>query len=541
MDCAEPRRPRRLRRLRRLLAGLCLAGWPFAGLGCATGGRTEPYPQVPPPPQVAPAASVAPGGAVQQVGHVEAVPVPVPRELTITLDAVLRIAEQSNPRIGAAREKLNESQLTSEQNCRLWLPRVYAGVAYYRHEGGIQDFNGNLIHSSFGSVYPALQLCTEVDVREAAFRQIDSTRKVWQDRAELSQVNNEVLLDAASTYIDLLAARRGESLTRELEGYERRLLRRARRLAKEDAAADALVEGLEAALRQRDYQAAQLHQQGDAACVKLVYLLGLPPGTMLVPVDAVFVPIELVDPSPPPADLVDVALAQGPSVRELQALVNTIQEGIDQSYGPMHFLPTLQLQTNEGPFGAGPGGSLSWDNRFDLCVRLKFDLTALLGAESQRRLARSRRDQAQWTLAEARGKLAAGVQEARSSILSGRERINAAIVQVQHASESYRLSNRRLEEGVRGASPTDVVNSIRLLEQAHFNHLQAIRDHNRGQVRLMMYLGGGPVHEKKLAPPLHAHPPPSVNNRREEPGNSKLPPPRPLGPPDEGERGADAP
>ena len=534
MDCADPRRPSRLRRLRRLVAGLCLAGWPLAGPGCAVLEQAN-YPPVPPPP---PQAQAAPAGPLRQVEHVEPAGQPppplaaqVPQEVPITLDAVLRIAEQSNPRIGNAREKLNESQLSSEQNCRGWLPQLYAGVAYYRHEGGIQDFQGNLVHSSYGSIYPALQLCTNLDLREATFRQIDSARQIWQNKAELSQVNNEVLLNAATTYIDLLTARRGESLTRELERYERKLLERAQKLTREDAAADALVESLRSALRQRDYQAAQLHQQGDAASAKLVYLLGLPPCTILVPVDAVFVPIELVDSSPPPCQLVDIALAQGPSVRELEALVNTIQSGIDQSYGPQNLLPTLQLQAYEGLFGAGPGANMAFDNRFDLGVQVKWNLTGLLQADGQRRIARSRRDQAQWTLTEARGKLAAGVQEARSSIVAGRERIGLSIDQVRHASESYRLSNRRLEEGVRGASPTDVLMSIRALEQAHFNHLQAIRDHNRGQVRLMMYLGGGPAPEKKLAPPLPLPPPADSPGKKEEAGR-KLPAPKPLPPAD---------
>jgi outer membrane protein TolC len=518
-----------LRSLRRLVAGLCLVAWPLAGPGCAVPERTAS-------PQVAEAAltahaAPAENGDIKLVEHVAPIDKPgptVPQEVPITLDAVLRIAEQYNPRIGNAREKLNESQLTSEQNCRHWLPDVYAGVAYYRHEGGIQDFQGNLVHSSYGSIYPALNLCTEFDLRERTFRQIDGERQMWQRKAELSQVNNEVLLDAATSYIDLLAARRGEALTRELERYERRLLERSEKLAREFAALDALVEALRSALRQRDYQAAQLHQQGDAASAKLVYLLGLAPGTILVPVDAVFVPIELVDSTPSTAELLDVALSQGPGVRELQALVDTIQSGIDQSYGPQNLLPVLQLQTYEGLFGAGPGSKLSFDNRLDLGVQVKWNLTALFQADAQRRVAKSRRDQAQWTLAEARSKLAAGVQEARSSILHGRERVGVAIEQVRHASESYRLSNRRLEEGVKDALPSDVLMSIRALEQAHFNHLQAIRDHNRGQVRLMMFLGGGPAHEKKLAAPLHAPPPPSPPPSREEKG--KLPRPKPVPP-----------
>src|SRR5262249_17886836 len=137
--------------------------------------------------------------------------------------------------------------------------------------------------------------------------------------------------------------------------------------------------------------------------------------------------------------------------------------------------------------------------------------------------------QAQWTLAEARGKLAAGVQEARSSILAGREQIGLAIDQIRHASKSYELSNRRFEEGGRGATAGDVLLSIRALDQAHLNHLQAIRDHNRGQVRLMMYLGGGPAHEKKLAAPLSV-PPPNGDAKNDGKGDRKLPKPEALPP-----------
>ncbi len=519
-----------LRRLRRFVAGLCLLGWPLAGPGCGSIERV-PYPEVPPPPPRAVSPAPAPpASGVRTVAHAEPAvdhhppaPAPVPHEVPITLDTVLRIAEQSNPRIGGAREKLNESQMRSEQDCKLWLPQIYAGMAYYRHEGGIQDFQGHLVHSSYGSIYPALQLCTEYDVREATYRQIDGERRNWQNRAELSQVSNEILLDAATTYIDLLAARRGETLTRELEKYEQKLLERSQRLAREDSSVDALVEALKSGLRQRDYQAAQLRAQGNTASAKLVYLLGLPPLTCLVPVDAVFVPFELIDASTPTAELVKIAGTQGPTVQELEALVGTIQSGIDQSYSARQLLPTVQLGVYEGLFGAGVGGSLSFDNRFDLALQMKWNLTQLFSAESQRRLARSSRDQAQWTLQEARGKLAAGVQEAQQSILSGRERISVSMEQVKHASDSYRLSNRRLEEGLKNTTPADVVMSIRALEQAHFNYLQAVREHNRGQVRLLLFLGGGPAHEKKAAPPATLPPPTPADKK-----SNVLPRPMPL-------------
>src|SRR5262245_40285443 len=97
---------------RRSLAGLCLACLALAG--CA----------VVRPPGSAPSVSLAEAAdadaPVRRVSHeapsaaaaaaAEGV-VGVPKEVPITLDAVLRFAEQSNAKVGQAREKLAESQL----------------------------------------------------------------------------------------------------------------------------------------------------------------------------------------------------------------------------------------------------------------------------------------------------------------------------------------------------------------------------------------------------------------------------------------------
>jgi hypothetical protein len=51
------------------------------------------------------------------------------------------------------------------------------------------------------------------------------------------------------------------------------------------------------------------------------------------------------------------------------------------------------------------------------------------------------------------------------------------------------LSEKRLQENVAGASTTEVLQSLRGLEVAHINYLQAIAAHNKAQIRLMLLLG----------------------------------------------------
>src|SRR6202035_4668613 len=98
-----------------------------------------------------------------------------------------------------------------------WLPDVTVGTGYYRHEGGIQDFTGQLIRSSYGSLFAGLEMRGKLDLRDAAYQRIDAERKVWQQKGELSKLTSETLLDAAGAYVDFLAARSSEVISLESE------------------------------------------------------------------------------------------------------------------------------------------------------------------------------------------------------------------------------------------------------------------------------------------------------------------------------------
>jgi outer membrane protein TolC len=208
--------------------------------------------------------------------------------------------------------------------------------------------------------------------------------------------------------------------------------------------------------------------------------------------DKVIAPVELVDVSAPTEVLVTRAMTTGPGVSELEGLLNVIQTGLDKSYGYHNLLPTLGLNLFEGGIGAGPGGTQNWANRLDATVSMRWNLTELTKVDWNRQRARHRQAQTLYALADLRGKLALGVQEGKDSILSGREQIGLGVDAITQASEAYRLSDKRLEDGVPGANPAEVLLAIRNLEQAHFNHLLAISAHNKAQMRLVLLLGPAP-------------------------------------------------
>jgi outer membrane protein TolC len=476
------------RRLPRLLGarGFALGLW--AGCSAFTAGceHAAPVVRLQAPTANAPVVSVQrPAAAASSRGIVQAAhqaEAAAPRTVPINIDTVLRLAEEQNAQIGVARERVDESLAENEIAARAWLPKVYAGVGYFRHEGGIQNEDGTLTRSSFGSLFPGVEIRGQLDLREATYNRVNAERKVWQQKGELTKITNETLVEAASTYFDLLTARRAEVVLRSMERYDDDLLKRAKDLQKD--VGDILIENVRVEVTGRKQVLAKLHQQGDAASAKLVYLLGLDPQAQLVPTDDVPAPIDAIDVSPDSAALVERALTSGPGVAVLQ-------DGMAQLEGPKRFVPKIELTATEGLFMAGPGSQLDSANRFDLGLQARWNLTDFITAQEQRRAQTSRMQQAQLSYVDLRGKLALSVEEARTAILSGREQIKFGEEQVRHADRTLELSNTRLKENVPGSSTTEVVQSLRILEFAHVAYLQAIAAHNKAQIRLMLLLGSG--------------------------------------------------
>jgi outer membrane protein TolC len=409
--------------------------------------------------------------------------------LPISLDTVLRLAPDRNGQMAGARQRLEEAFAQQALAAKKWLPDLTVGAAYYRHEGGIQDFTGQLIHSSYGSLFAGLEMRGKLDLREAAYQRIDAERKVWQQRGELSKLTSETLLDAAGTYVDLLAARTSEAVSLESEKKLTDLAGLAKTLAKIDPGLHVEVVRISSEIQGQKLMTRKLREGANNAAAKLSYLLSVDPASELVPVDNHMAAFELVNPSQAPQALVAQALAKGPGVRELEGLLTLIDEARAKGAGPGRFIPSLELTMAEGAFGAGPGSQLSWDNRWDLGLHVKWNLTEALTARERRRLADAQNQQAHLNYQDLRGKLTLGVHEAREACQSGKDQMRLGEQQIREAEEAYELSSSRLKENIKGRSPSEVLMAIRGLAGARLGYLQAVRDYDKAQFRLFVLVG----------------------------------------------------
>jgi outer membrane protein TolC len=81
------------------------------------------------------------------------------------------------------------------------------------------------------------------------------------------------------------------------------------------------------------------------------------------------------------------------------------------------------------------------------------------------------------------------VQEARESIISGREQVRLAEEQIKQAQTAMELSDVRLREGIQGASFSEVLQSQRAVAAARANYLSVVREYDKAQLRLMVLTG----------------------------------------------------
>jgi outer membrane protein TolC len=415
------------------------------------------------------------------------------KALPISLDTVFRLAEDQNGKIAIAREQLNEAFAAKDLADKSWVPDLFVGTTYFRHEGGIPDFQGFLIHSSYGSFLVGPTIQGTFDLRDFAYRKIDAERKIWQQRGEISKLTAENLLDAASTYIDLLAARTGEALSLKHEEEIQKLLEKTQKLAKVEPGFQIEVFRIQGQLDGQKQITRKMREGSRSAAAKLIYLLGLDPDAELVPVDSKLKTFTLVDDSVPAGRLVERALSQGPGIREMTGLLSLIDDAAAKSKGLAQFIPVVQIGVAEGALGTGPGDSMKWDNSLNAAVTVGWRLGQFFTAPERRRLADSKMMQAQLGFQELRGKLTFGVREALEASHSGNEQKKLGVSQVDQSLEAYRKSVKRFDlfklRKFNPVPPSEVLMSLGTLAGAEANLIHAVRDHDKAQLRLFVLTG----------------------------------------------------
>lgn len=437
--------------------------------------------------------------------------------LPIDLAGVLELARASNLEIRKAAERVNEAHVQLALAKTQWLPSLNIGSSWLKHEGRTQEIPGQIITASKGALFAGGIANATLDPQKTVVEILRARQQIYAQSGALDRATRQSLHDASLAYVDLVAAQAGVAISVELSDLIEELVKRSEQLLKQGVGAEVEVLSNQVRLESQRQKLIGARRDQLAAGANLVQLLHLPAVTRLYANEPNLAPLALVDENTEEAEMVRIALDQGPGLAEVVALVSAIEEQKKQVRRIM-FLPTIAMSVGEGTFGGGIGGQMrDFGNSLDVGVSAYWDVMRVVGTSRTRDLFESKRRQVLLQHDEVTSKLATGVVVARHTAIQAREKIQMAEREINTAIRAYRLSQSRLQAAETNSS--EVLQAIGALGTARANYLAAVIEYNRAQIQLQYLLG------QHLAGPHGADPdgacPPGADCSRVSPAGAE--------------------
>jgi outer membrane protein TolC len=473
----------------------------LAGL-CASAGAQ-------PPPEMLP----SPTPAAEPVGP-SAPPVPFTppkpgdgvKVLPISLPAALQLADARAIDVAIASAQVRVAVAQLDRARVLWLPTVYAGVGYFRHDGQIQDVAGKVFGTSKQSLMIGAGPYAVFALSDAIFAPLAARQTVRAREAGVQAAVNDSFLAAAEAYFTVQQARG------ELAGAEDDVRRaeqvagKARELSQKYIPAfEASRVTAELAGRRQALHAAR--ERWATASADLTRVLRLDPGAGVEPLEPPHLTVTLVPPGKPVDELIPIGLTNRPELAAQQALVQAALARLRQErIRPL--VPSVLLRGASTPVtgtlaGGVFGGGIN-DNLNNFSARSDFDVQVLwewqnLGFGNRARI-NERRAEHQLSIFElfrAQDRVAAEVAQAYAQVESAAARVRDAESELKDAAytaeKSYeglsQTSSRDDKRILLVVRPQEAVAAVQALGQAYVHYYGAVADYNRAQFRLYHALG----------------------------------------------------
>jgi outer membrane protein TolC len=492
------------------------------------------------------------------VGAEEPIPAPILRELPqnppnaslpapkpasgerpypINLATALQLAGAAPLEIAVASEQIQAAAARLERAETLWLPTVYLGADYFRHDGQIQDSPGAVSGTSKSSLMLGAGPYAVFAVCDALFEPLAARQTLRARQADLQAATNDSLLAVAEAYFNVEQSRGELAGADDAVRHAEELVRRTEKLAPGLVPpVEATRARVEAARRRQAREQAREHWR--TASAELIRLLRFDPTTLVQPLEPPHLQVRLVDERQGVDDLIPIALTNRPELAAKQALVQATLERLRaERLRPL--IPSVLLRGASTPVtGTLAGGYFGGGQNSDLSnfgARSDFDLQVLwefqnLGFGNRARVAERRAENMQSVLELFRlqDRIAAEVSQAHAQIVSANARATEAEKELKDALDSVDKNFEGLSQTKRLGGdinvlvirPQEVVAAVQALAQAYADYYTAIADANRAQFRLYRALG----HPAQLV----TNPEPVCQPAARPENESKLPVPAPT-------------
>ena len=430
---------------------------------------------------------------------------PDDRPYPISLPVALQLAGSHPLDVAAAARMVDLAAYQFRRSQLLWIPNLSLGADYFRHEGGQQNFAGEILRSSRGSGAIGFGPNLVVSSADAIYGPLAARQDLFARNAFYQAAINDVSLAVAEAYFGVQQARA------ELVGATY-ALEQTESLAKKAAAlAEGLAPPLEATrarveLARRKQAVSIARERWRLASAELTRLLRLPAGLVVEPVEPPTMIVPLIAETEPLDELIANALRGRPELAGHQAMVRaTLTRLKQEKHRPL--IPSLAVRsaaTNPSGslgyavFGGGPNDRISnTGSRFDIDVQLLWEFSALgLGNRARVGERKVEHQLATLELFRIQDRIAQEVAAAHANLMAARERLTESEPAYRDATELVVKSIDGMGQTRRAGDyvilivrPQEVVAAIQAFAGAYSDYAAALADYNRSQFRLHRALG----------------------------------------------------
>ena len=412
-------------------------------------------------------------------------------EQSIDLPGALQLAGAGSLAIEFARERVAEAQASRAGADVLWIPDLFIGARYDRHEGADQSTPGFIIEADKQSAFVGGGLIASFELADVFFEPGVASRELRAQESALTGTTNDVLLQVALTYHDLLEAQYELAIARESVATTEELAGLAGSFARTGQGLEADAARVQSDLFRHKRAGVAAEARIAVRSARLATLLRLDPTVRLRAAESGLVPVPLIPEEVPVGELVEQAQISRPEVEQLIAVVDAAERREEQErLRPL--IPNLVVGLSGGGLGGGRGStfdSLAGNGDFRIGVVWSLDNLGLGNrASADRRGAQYR--QARVALARFRDQISQEVTVAYQEVHNERRQMDFAVKGVEEAQRSLELNMARIRAAQ--GLPIEALQAIQAALTAQRAYLEATMDYNRAQLRLLRAVGRPP-------------------------------------------------
>lgn len=420
---------------------------------------------------------------------------------SLDLGGILQLADAQNPNVELARERITEAYARVERAETLWLPSMRTGINYNHHEGAIQSvagdvfqtnrsaFGGGLGAGMYGAASPTVPgLIAQFHLSDAIFQPRIAGHQASSRQFGAIAVRNDVLRDAAVTYLELVRAEHGLLIAKEALQNTEKLSELTRQYSETGQGLQADYQRMEAELAIRRDQLVSQQETVQVASARLAQVLHADPSVLITTGEPSVTALDIMVVEDTAAAYVVLGLSRRPELSEQRHLVCEAVERLNrEKYAPL--IPSVLLGMSYGGMGGGLGTSIiNSSQRWDADAVAYWEIRNLgFGDRAARGETASAARQAQMREVALLDRVAREVVEAHTQVTQRKQRLALTQKGIAAAQRSYELNLQRIENAQ--GLPIEVLQAIQALANTRRAYLNAVVDYNIAQFELSRATG----------------------------------------------------